>query len=254
AGTTPTSSIRAGIFKSVDGGVNWTNITSILPNRYPMDIAVNPKKSYELYAAFSGFGTAHIYRSTNGGATWLNIQGDLPDVPFQSIVVDPIYDNIIYAGTDLGVFISTNSGESWHSFNDGLPHAAIITDLTISESNQKLRASTHGNGVFERDLLEGGTSYTEFEPKQGLQFYLSQNYPNPFNSTTNISFALAHPASVELTIYNSAGAKIQTLTNGFRESGTHTIGFDAANLSSGVYYYRLHSKNFIETKKSVLLK
>jgi photosystem II stability/assembly factor-like uncharacterized protein len=254
AGTTPTSSIRAGIFKSTNGGVNWTNITALLPNRYPMDIAVNPNKSYEIYVAYSGFATPHIYRSTNGGVTWLNIQAGLPDIPFQSIVIDPKYDNIVYVGTDLGIYVSTNRGESWYSFNEGLPDAAIITDLTISESNRKLRASTHGNGVFERKLIEGIISSLEFEPQENLKFTLAQNYPNPFNSTTNISFTLPRGLHVELTVFNSSGEKIASLVNSFRESGTHTIGFDASNLSSGVYFYQINTSSFSEAKKLVLLR
>jgi hypothetical protein len=84
---------------------------------------------------------------------------------------------------------------------------------------------------------------------------LYQNYPNPFNPTTKIEFQLPQPASITLSIYNSIGQKVATLVNStLYQSGRHTVGFDARNLSSGIYFYRLETENQIFQKKMILIK
>ncbi|MEQ8525089.1 lamin tail domain-containing protein [Gracilimonas sp.] len=85
-------------------------------------------------------------------------------------------------------------------------------------------------------------------------FSLNQNYPNPFNPTTNISFNLTNAGKVTLSVYNMLGQEVQKLVNEPMNSGAHTITFDAKQLPSGVYIYRLTSGKMSETKKMILLK
>lgn len=85
-------------------------------------------------------------------------------------------------------------------------------------------------------------------------YNLSQNYPNPFNPTTTISFSLPNSAFVSLKVYNMLGKEVGTLVNGVRGAGTHSVQFNASNISSGVYFYTLHTENFTETKKMLLLR
>lgn len=87
------------------------------------------------------------------------------------------------------------------------------------------------------------------------QFTLRQNYPNPFNPTTNIQFNLATASDVTLTVYNVLGQKVATLlTDAKMSSGSHTVGFDASGLSSGVYFYRLQAGNFVSQRSMTLIK
>lgn len=86
------------------------------------------------------------------------------------------------------------------------------------------------------------------------QFSLSQNYPNPFNPTTNIKFDIPKAEFVKLTVFDVLGKEIQTLLNEQLSSGTYNYDFDATNLPSGIYYYKLESENYIQTKKMVLIK
>ncbi len=85
-------------------------------------------------------------------------------------------------------------------------------------------------------------------------FELAQNFPNPFNPTTTIHFTLPQDDVVRLNVYDASGRKVQTLVNGRTSKGTHTVQFNAANLASGIYLYRLETSAFSETKKMLLVK
>ncbi len=86
-------------------------------------------------------------------------------------------------------------------------------------------------------------------------FALYQNYPNPFNPTTTIDFEIASPVNVNLIIYNMLGEQVDVLINNqITEAGIHSVTFDASNLASGTYIYRLQAGNFVETKKMMLTK
>ena len=87
-----------------------------------------------------------------------------------------------------------------------------------------------------------------------LSFNLDQNYPNPFNPTTNIKFSVPESGNVKLSVYNLVGEEVAVLVNGFSQAGTFEVTFDASNLSTGVYLYKLQSANSVQTKKMMLLK
>lgn len=85
------------------------------------------------------------------------------------------------------------------------------------------------------------------------EFALFQNYPNPFNPETNISFSLPEASNVNLRVFNLLGEEVATLTSGVQAAGTHTVSFDASNLTSGMYIYRLEAGEFSATdRKSVV--
>jgi hypothetical protein len=87
-----------------------------------------------------------------------------------------------------------------------------------------------------------------------FEFYLEQNFPNPFNPSTRISFALPKTIIVELKIFNLLGQEVATLLNEEKAAGTYEVNFDASNLSSGIYLYKIQAGHFVETKKMILLK
>jgi hypothetical protein len=85
-------------------------------------------------------------------------------------------------------------------------------------------------------------------------YKLDQNYPNPFNPSTLISFTLPEAGITNLVIFNSLGQEIATLVNGQLEAGSHKYNFNAKNLTSGIYFYKLESENFVQVRKMMLLK
>ncbi len=85
-------------------------------------------------------------------------------------------------------------------------------------------------------------------------FKLHQNYPNPFNPSTSIQYAIGSTQYVSLKVYDVLGNEITTLVNGEQDSGSHSINFDAAQISSGIYFYRLNAGKFSETKSMILIK
>jgi hypothetical protein len=85
-------------------------------------------------------------------------------------------------------------------------------------------------------------------------FSLGQNFPNPFNPETTIRYTLPSRSHVLLAVYNALGGRVAVLAEGEQESGFHEVRFDGSALASGVYFYRLQSTGFVQTKKLSLLK
>ena len=85
-------------------------------------------------------------------------------------------------------------------------------------------------------------------------YSLSQNYPNPFNPKTNIDFSILEKEMVTLKVFNMLGVEVASLVDGFRNAGTYTVEFDGSDLSSGTYFYRIQTNDFIKVKRMMLVK
>ncbi len=252
--TAPFGTARGNIFRTINGGTSWTNVTGILPDRFPSDLAVDPIDDNIVYVTFYGFESGHVFKSTNSGDTWMDISDNLPDIPAPSVIVDPNDVNHVYVGTDIGVFISTSGGGNWQDLNDGLPDAVQAMDLNYTTVNKVIRVMTHGNGAYERKFLSQIVTDINNEPTTLSGFKLEQNYPNPFNPTTNFEFGILVRGFVSLKIYDVLGKEITTLINEELPSGIHKVEFNGSQLTSGTYFYRLKVGNFSESRKMVLLK
>lgn len=244
---------RARVYRTLDGGTSWTEITGTLPDRYPSDLTVDSTDDSRVYITFLGFGTSHVYRSEDRGDTWINIGTDLPDIPASSIAVDPEYPNVLYVGTDLGVYVSPYLGVSWYPFMQGMP-VAMVNDLAVSEPNRKLRAATHGNGVFERDLLEFAVTdipgdRTPVTPAVGLQVL-----PNPLRTGGRILFSLEEAAPVKLDLYDVNGRRVKRLLDENRGPGPVELSFPREDLARGVYFLRLATPGQTEVSRVVFLR
>jgi len=94
----------------------------------------------------------------------------------------------------------------------------------------------------------------EQNQKSSLKFQLNQNYPNPFNPVTIIKYELANTSSVKLTVYDLLGREVKTLVNKNQTAGKHQVSFDASDLATGIYVYKLTTTQFSETRKMLLLR
>lgn len=126
------------------------------------------------------------------------------------------------------------------------------------EQNQTYTYRTKAyKGSVESDYSnEASLVITDVENQEEIptEYSISQNYPNPFNPATKIKFALPEPGLTKIIVYDFLGREIQTLINKELEAGYHEVNINATNLSSGVYFYRIQSGDFIQTKKMILMK
>ena len=92
------------------------------------------------------------------------------------------------------------------------------------------------------------------ESEVPVEYKLTQNYPNPFNPSTMIEFSIVNPEFVTLKVYNILGQEVATLVNEMKNPGNYSVRFDASNLSSGVYIYKLQTESYTATRKMILQK
>ena len=154
-------------------------------------------------------------------------------------------NNFLWIGTDKGKLIKYNKNIEVYDFSN-----YSIRDIAIDRYNNKWFISDEGCFVFNEDKI--------VKVEQGLKlpttYSLSQNYPNPFNPSTKISYSIPKSGSVKISLYDILGREIIKLVDDYKEVGKYEIEFNAGNLSSGIYFYRINSGNYTKTKKMVLLK
>lgn len=128
-----------------------------------------------------------------------------------------------------------------------------INSSLDSKNSTSLNIEPSGQPRFSLRITPGATVNNE-EGTKPLEYSLSQNYPNPFNPSTTITYSIVHPGNVNISVYNLLGQKVATLINENKTTGTYQIRFNAASLSSGVYFYRLETGSFVSQHKMTLIK
>ena len=228
-----------GVFLSTDNGTSWT-ATSL--SAQVMSFVV---LGTNIFAGTSGYG---VILSTDNGTSWTEVNSGLTNTNVTSLVVS---GTSLFAAISGSVFLSTNNGTSWTEVNSGLTNA-YVTSLVVSGAN--LFAAASGGTVWRRPLSEIITSVEWKGSNLPSQFTLRQNYPNPFNPTTKINYEIPKTSFVSLIVYNVLGKEVAELVNEEKAAGSYEVDFNAANLSSGVYFYKIQTGDFVETKKMVVMK
>lgn len=134
---------------------------------------------------------------------------------------------------------------AWASENCEIGVFAYFVSGTLNSNSYVLNT--------KKALVEGTTSIGN-ETRIASNYLLEQNYPNPFNPVTNIKFSIPKSGQTYMKVYDVLGNEITTYFNQYLDAGSYNIVFDASNLSSGMYYYKLVSDKFSETKRMVLVK
>lgn len=241
---------------------------------------------------YFGSGTPPLETYTNTGLTL--VTGDVRSVPFtptgsffssRALVGEIHYDAVV--PVELVSFTASvlqlnneNAVElSWITATE-LNNSGFAVERKTQYTDWKNIGFVEGQGTttetqsysfIDNDLSAGSYSYrlkqvdfdgsfTYHELAQTIEigaiktFYLSQNYPNPFNPSTTISFQVPVESNVSLKIYDMLGNEVASLVNETKTAGEYEVEFNAATISSGIYFYRLQAGDFVETKRMMLMK
>jgi photosystem II stability/assembly factor-like uncharacterized protein len=138
-----------------DDGKSWTDIRGDLPQKWVSRVVASEHDQQTVYVSLTGyreddFGT-YLYRSTDLGTSWSSIAGNLPAESVNVIREDPTNRDILYVGTDLGIYVSLDRGGRWHSLCAGLPTVAV-QDIAVHPREGELVIGTHGRSVYLLDL------------------------------------------------------------------------------------------------------
>jgi len=267
-----------GIYRSTDNGSTWELLG--FDREFISAIAVTPEGDILLSNAYS----SSLYQSTDDGVSW----GYVINGPYASALLSTL-DGKIIAGTNSGIFCSTDRGDTWfqtlsdeveiHSFAyhpEGKILAAAGTGrIYLSEDGGESWERTD-SGIGDRDVVgvafdsrgfgiaatdsgvfRSSDRITDVHRNSVLlpdQLLMSQNYPNPFNPSTTIRFDIPGSGEVSLKLFNLLGEEVVMLISGHRDAGTHIVTWDATGHPSGVYFYRLLAGDFVETRKLVLVR
>jgi N-acetylneuraminic acid mutarotase len=222
--------------------------TIIFGNNSPVGSQIHCASGAEpnfYYCNIQGGSGAFARDGVNGGSYNGMYQSNIDKAP---LFVNPTSDNYrlsdaspcIGAGSD-SIQINTNWYRAPHSDNDGNVRPNPV-------------GSKPDIGAFESPLGSPLTSIHEGLRQLPNGFQLYQNYPNPFNPRTTIRFSVPFPANVKLHVYDCLGREVKTLLDAELQPGEHSVLFDANGLSSGFYFYRLQTGDFLQCQKCVVLK
>ena len=139
-----------------DGGESWTNISADLPhNLYVSRVSASFKDTGTVYVSLNGYRwddfNSYVYKSTNYGANWEKIGNNLPAEPVNVVKEDPINSNVIFAGTDHGLYVSLDAGKTFMGMYKGMPDVPVH-DLVIQPGEKDIVLGTHGRSIYIGDV------------------------------------------------------------------------------------------------------
>jgi len=239
---------QGNLIRTTNGGSNWIN---------SYVARITGEKLFFLNANtgwLCGWGTFGSYdstlvKTTNGGLTWLpqasQILADILGVYF-------VNENLGWICCNGGfIYVSTNGGNNW--YEQSRPVIMPLHDIMFVDSN--IGWSVGQSGSIVSTTNGGGAIGIQQISNEVPKIYsISQNHPNPFNPKTSIKIGLKEASHVELTIYDILGREIEKLVNQELNPGYYNVDFNGDNYPSGMYFYRLETDGFSETKKMVIVK
>lgn len=236
------------IMKTVSGGFSWNNLVS---NTTLYLYSVFFPTAATGYIAGGGLIFPNFWyimlKTTNSGNTWTN----------QMFSGSPLY-TVYFNNADTGyiageygrILKTTTGGVNWITQNSST--TSYLTELFFYDLNTGYCVG--GYGTILKTTNGGVTGLVPVGNEIPKEYKLHQNYPNPFNPVTRIKFQLKYAGLANLVIYDILGRKVETLVNEVLKHGTYELDFNGNNYTSGIYYYKLMSGDYSETKKMVLIK
>jgi len=256
------------IYRLVKSGSTWTPAQDMSASGtsvgYPIvvtinDLALSVTKD-TIYAAGTDAGTnePHVYyKPLSSSGLWTPLTSDGYASNTGEATAVTVGKDTIFAAVNSDIYYFLPGVSTAWQIGYQYPVGTKINVLYYDELlvGTSIGFYSHGNHGTTGIVANSNISPNNFE--------LKQNYPNPFNPTTTISYSIPIPMGIEtscqgvtvsLQVYNSLGQKVATLVNKEQTPGNYTVQFNASNLPSGVYFYRLRAGNFVVTKKMILLK
>lgn len=232
------------IRKVVEGVTGWNSMYT--------GTSVNLNSMY-FFNESTGFvvgNNSTLIKTVNGGYPWFFMNTNFTNVDFKSIEFYDANTGFI-CGTNGFIARTTDGGDNWVQQNSGLNTrlSKILfinrdTAYCAGNSGKFLRTYNGGNPI-------GLNISTHLIPEN---YELLQNFPNPFNPVTNILFNIPKASLTRLIIYDELGKTVEVLVNKELAPGSYKYEWNAADYPSGIYFYKLQSGEFVETKKMVLIK
>jgi uncharacterized protein (TIGR03437 family) len=205
-----------------NGTPSWSLRNRGLPSRPVKGIAIDPanaNNAWAVYSGFSGFNgdtAGHVFRTRDAGQTWSDVSGNLPNIPVNAVAADPDRAGAVYIGTDVGVFWSAASGDSWAQLGTALPRAPVMA-LTLHKPSRTLWAATFGRGMWQLSVpvsLAFGGAFTAEGVVNSASFQSAAVAPDEYitifgsllASGTTVAPALAPVvANTSVRVTDSAG-------------------------------------------------
>jgi len=235
-----------GTFKTTNAGLSWFRTEISLPTNQPWFFKLSFISNDTGWIAG---GDGRVFRTTNCGTSWDSIY-HLQTSPIAMYGVEFVNNSTGWVcGEEGRIYRTTNSGQSWTQQQSHTTN--LITSMWFY--NDSLGWASCGFGGI-LNTSNGGLTYVNSQELAAKKFKLHQNYPNPFNSSTNIEFEISINNIYSLVIYNSLGQIIEEVFNKKLESGRYQVLYNAGDLSSGIYIYRIFSNKLSLSKKFILIK
>lgn len=247
------------LLKTVNGGNTWTEIDMSFTNNNFNAVEAIDENNLVLVGD-----NGTIFLTNNGGVSWYGHSNILYENNLNDVVFFSSTDGVI-AGDDCLILKTTNGGEFWFPATTSFYNENYdFNSVAFGDINNGISVGKDGIKVYTTD---GGSTWgltsNNVQLSRNLSGYnkirINQNYPNPFNPTTNITYELPVNANVTVKIYDAAGKETSELFSGYQQKGNHTLSFNAGDLSSGVYFYKLtvtsgELAGFTEVRKMILTK
>lgn len=220
-------------------------------------ISVDPNDEDHVVVSLGNYGNAnYVYRSTQAGSatgtgSFSSIQGNLPRMPVWSVLIDRYNPNNILVGTELGIYSSTTSGNSWSTENGDMPytvHFQLVQDEidSLNKGCYVIYSGTHGQGIWRsKTLTPAGCAVPEMSLISGTDDPIEEHkmdykiYPNPVKNTGYAEFDLERPSMVMIEIFDLKGRKVHNEGFGRVNAGHQKLSFDASKIASGTYVIRI---------------
>jgi len=251
---------RAVILKTINSGISWT--LQIFPTTFNFNNInfSNSTTGFVIGNAAVKSPMSVIYKTTNAGVNWNLLPLQLKGIFLESIKFVPGTGvgfacgsrEEIFAGSRIFTTKTTDYGQTWN--HQILSDSGFAVNNFLLDQNNWYMSSFYFDHSFILHSTNSGTGISSINNSVPDDFQLNQNYPNPFNPSTKIKFQISKLTVVNLFVYDILGKEVKTIVNEELQPGTYEAEFDATNLTSGIYFYKITAGNFSEVRKMLLIK